>query len=270
MRCPDKFLRHALFGLSIAVLSVGLSFPPAVADDANGITDVTPQQTIEPVTLAPPMASAYASSRKSGKRYFIEFRSRSAASYGHMYVLYGRLSERGQIVSSKIAGLHPAGDTNDCINCSVYPWTIGHLIFVPAETNASDGDLEEKYVTSRFRVVLDKAQYDRISAYIRKLQANNQLWHALLRNCVSFGKDIADYMGLRTPVFSLVEPKDFVDGLRELNGVRPQKALNDASHGAQITIRATPQTPAPDAKPPSVPKKPAVDPALISRAGTAG
>ena len=40
----------------------------------------------------------------AGKSYFIEFRGRSAANYGHMYVLYGRVNARDEIVSSRIAG----------------------------------------------------------------------------------------------------------------------------------------------------------------------
>jgi len=35
---------------------------------------------------------------------------------------------------------------------------------VPAETRWTDGDLENKYVTSRYRVLVSKEQYDRIVA----------------------------------------------------------------------------------------------------------
>src|SRR5262249_57044181 len=91
-----------------------------------------------------------AAAKPSYKPYFIEFRSRAAASYGHMYVIYGQLNGQGEIVKSDIAGLHQKGDGNDCENCSLIPWTVGHFLFVPSETGASDGDLEDKYVTGRF------------------------------------------------------------------------------------------------------------------------
>src|SRR5262249_61216504 len=72
-----------------------------------------------------------------GRPYFIEFRARSAANYGHMYVLYGRVNGNDQIIASRIAGLHPAGDAADCFNCSLFDWTVGHLVPVPFETCAS-------------------------------------------------------------------------------------------------------------------------------------
>ena len=40
----------------------------------------------------------------SAKRYFVEFRARNAESYGHMYVMYGEVNERHEIIKSEIAG----------------------------------------------------------------------------------------------------------------------------------------------------------------------
>jgi len=165
----------------------------------------------------------------SYRPYFVEFRSRAAATYGHMYVIYGQLNGRGEIIKSDIAGLHPAGDANDCDNCSVITWTLGHLLFVPSETGASDGDLEEKYVTARYRVMVDAATFKKVSAHINKLKADQRVWHALLHNCVSFGNDIAGSMGLKTPTFIWMEPKDYVESLRDLNGGKPQKPLRFAA-----------------------------------------
>ncbi|MGB8039653.1 MAG: hypothetical protein WCF39_16400 [Pseudolabrys sp.] len=165
----------------------------------------------------------------SYRPYFVEFRSRAAATYGHMYVIYGQLNGRGEIIKSDIAGLHPAGDANDCDNCSVITWTLGHLLFVPSETGASDGDLEEKYVTARYRVMVDAATFKKVSAHINKLKTDQRVWHALLHNCVSFGNDIAGSLGLKTPTFIWMEPKDYVESLRELNGGKPQKPLRFAA-----------------------------------------
>lgn len=168
--------------------------------------------------------------------YFVEFRSRAAADYGHMYVMYGKLNARGEVTESRIAGLHPAGDTYGCQNCSLSNWMIGHIIFVPSETGASNGDLEEKYVTSRYRINLDEANYERTVAYITKLQAENPLWNAFWRNCVSFGRDIASFIGLQTPGLILIEPKDFVDELRKMNGGSEQPPLNNAPNMTE-TVR---------------------------------
>jgi len=89
----------------------------------------------------------------AGKRYFVEFRARNAESYGHMYVMYGEVNERHEIIKSEIAGFFPAGDKQHCLNCSVTYWTMGHVLPVPSEIGASDGDLEEQYVLARYRVL---------------------------------------------------------------------------------------------------------------------
>src|SRR5450759_2437991 len=159
-----------LVGVSV---SLWLTAWPASAEDAKPKTAISaappaatePSNAMQPGPKAKPAQSSY-------KPYFVEFRARSAASYGHMYVIYGQVNNRGEIVKSDIAGLHPAGDTNDCLNCSVVAWTIGHVIPVPAEIGASDGDLEEKYVTARYRVWVDTATFNKISAYIHKLKTD--------------------------------------------------------------------------------------------------
>ena len=202
-----------------------------------------------------------------GRPYFIEFRARAAANYGHMYVLYGRVNGRDQIVASRIAGLHPAGDANDCFNCSLFNWTVGHLVPVPSETGASDGDLEEKYVTARYRVWLTAAEFKKVDAYIRKLQADNPTWNALFNNCVGFGRNIAEFMGLKVPAFVWLEPKDFVEGMREDNGLKTEQLpLKDApvssasvSHAAPLPPQkpaAQPASQSEPAKPAAKPKKP--------------
>jgi hypothetical protein len=216
-----------LVGAGVAAVALGLNAPLASAQDTNPAA-ATAQL---PTSAAKPAKSSY-------KPYFVEFRARAAASYGHMYVLYGQVNGNNEIIKSDIAGLHPAGDANNCDNCSVFGWTIGHVIFVPSETGASDGDLEEKYVSSRYRVMVDAATFQRVSAYIAKLKAENPLWNALWRNCVSFGNDIAGNLGLKTPGTVWIEPKDYVDHLRFLNGGKPQTALRYAAPGSAKTSSA--------------------------------
>jgi hypothetical protein len=235
MRNAFGFGRPAgiLVGLS-AVLAFGIQSFAAKAQTAAAASDGdAPKMIVQTTTGA----------SHAGRPYFIEFRARSAASYGHMYVLYGKVNSSDQIISSRIAGLHPAGDAADCVNCSVVNWTIGHLIPVPSETGASDGDLEEKYVTARFRVWLTQAEYKKIDAYIRKLQAENPMWNALWNNCVKFGRDVAEFMGLKVPFSFWLQPKEFIDTLREENGVsREQLPLKDAAVGGKDpSVNARPQ-----------------------------
>lgn len=171
-------------------------------------------------STAPAITPATNANRElSGRPYFIEFRARNAAQYGHTFVLYGRVGTKGTI-----AGFHPAGDSSDCVNCSALPWIIGHIIPVPAETGASDGDNEpELYLTARYRVMLTAAEYKIVVAHIKSKQANSKMWQALFNNCNQFAAGIAEFMDLQTP--STWNPSRlFVEGLTDLNGGKPLKS----------------------------------------------
>jgi hypothetical protein len=161
-----------------------------------------------------------ASTQTETRPYFIEFRSRNAANYGHAFVQFGRNGTKGSIV-----GLHPAGDRADCVNCSVLPWTIGHLVPVPAEVGPSDGDDEpELYLTARYRVRLTPAEYKKVVAFIRKKQVETKTWNAITNNCVQFLGEIAQYMGLKTPSsVGIFATRIYVNQLAELNGGTPHK-----------------------------------------------
>jgi hypothetical protein len=158
----------------------------------------------EPVTAA-------ACKPEAGKPYFVEFRSRTAASYGHSFLFHGRLGAPGKFGKFDVAGLHPRGD-----DPAVYMQ--GHVMPVPAETGASEGDLDEQYLTARYCVVLGEAEYLRVAAYIRKLQATTKEWHAPTKNCNSFLGDVAEYMRLKTPPTPFLYPESYVNMLRDLNG----------------------------------------------------
>src|SRR6202050_48394 len=90
----------------------------------------------------PPVAAP--DNPKYGGRYFVDFRARSAASYGHAFLWYGRLKQDGKVGAIEVAGLHPATD-------SVVPYILGHIIPVPSETGKSYGDLDEQYLTASYR-----------------------------------------------------------------------------------------------------------------------
>ncbi|MGL4439639.1 MAG: hypothetical protein ACRCUE_10215 [Bosea sp. (in: a-proteobacteria)] len=143
--------------------------------------------------------------------YYIEFRSRSAASYGHTFASVGKLDASGNIETSEIVGLHPATE-------SPIPWMIGHILPVPSETGASDGDLEEKYWTARYRVRMNQQRYDAVMSDIRKLQSSSPAWHAVFYNCNAFVGDVAKLMGLKAPANSMLFPKEYIEELASVNG----------------------------------------------------
>jgi hypothetical protein len=250
-----------LFGLTMAAV-LGLGGQTARADD---VIQTASPASVDAAKIYHAKKTATAGKKTARARsvphtYFVEFRARNAASYGHMYVLYGRVNSREEIVESHIAGFFPAGDKRDCENCSVFNWTIGHVIFVPGEMGASDGDLEEKYVLARFRVWVTRDEYKKVAGYIKEREANKPMWNALWKNCVDFGRDVAEFMNLKVPLFIWMEPKDFVIALREDNGVhQTQLPLKDAPTGLRTTVKsASRAAPLPPQKPKA--KKPASEP----------
>jgi len=154
-------------------------------------------------------AAARRAPEQAADRYFIEFRSRYALTYGHTFLAHGRLNARGEIVESEIAGLHPAGEGPTL-------WMIGHLIPVPSEVGPSDGDLEEAYISARYRIELTEGRYKEVVAYIRQLQASSPIWHAGAYNCNRFVGVVAEHMGLRAPN-SIQKPQEFITNLRLMN-----------------------------------------------------
>ena len=144
--------------------------------------------------------------------YYVDFRARTAATYGHAFIWYGKTSEK----QVEVAGLAPAGDE--------LPYILGHIIFVPSETGASYGDLDEQYLTASYRVYLNEADAKKVFAYIKHLQETSPLWNAATTNCTAFIGRIASFMGLNAP-FHLLKPEEYVNQLRELNGGRKMVRL---------------------------------------------
>jgi len=207
--------------LSSGRLSVALLIPLVVAGCA-------PDAQIKPNTVsynnertsvttvgAPPTVTAQKSAGKvvtqqTAGQYFIEFRSRYALSYGHTYVIFGQMDKGGRVISREVAGLHPKSN-------SAVPYVLGHYIPVPAETGESDGDLDDRYRSASWRVMLSESEYRQVVAYIRDLQARSHFWQATVNNCNAFTGEIARSMGYKTPGIWL-RPQQFVTRLREMNG----------------------------------------------------
>jgi hypothetical protein len=187
--------RALLAGICLVSFSPGWQIQLARAQEA------TPNKQV----LGTIAAGARTSAQKA--LYYVDFRARTAASYGHAFTWYGRTDKK----KVEIAGLHPASD-------SIVPYILGHVIPVPSETGASYGDLDPEYLTASYRVLMDEAQANHVFAYIKHLQETSPVWNAATYNCVAFIQDIARYMGLRVPGNHLLYPEDWVNQLRALNG----------------------------------------------------
>ena len=195
-----------LAGFCALAIAAGGQAPAAAAQGAA----VSPKtDTSAPPSNAARPATGRTKGEKPANRYFIEFQSRTALSYGHAYVVYGRLDAKGHMVDPHIGGMHPA-------STNVIPYMIGHFVPVPAEHGASDGDMEEEYVSARYRVMLSEAEYNKVAAYIKELENSTPVWHAVLYSCISFIADVARFMGMRTPPTGMY-PEVFINNLEAMN-----------------------------------------------------
>lgn len=160
------------------------------------------------LSTTPPTSDVKPARRFASKgQYYVDFRARTAASYGHAFIWYGKTNEK----KVEVAGLHPRGDT--------LPYILGHVTFVPADTGASYGDLDEQYLTASYRVYLNEADAKKVFGYIKHLQANSPVWNVETTNCTSFIGRVASFMGLKTP-FHLIRPEEYVNQIKALNGGR--------------------------------------------------
>lgn len=190
----------------------------------------------EPIRI--PVTSAGCKNvRAPGKPYFVEFRSRTAVSYGHTFVFYGRLGDGNRFASFQVAGLHPKGDDPNT-------YLQGMMVPVESETGVSWGDLDEQYLTARFCVTLTEAEYRKALAYIKHLQATKKTWHATTYNCNAFAADIARHMGLDSPNPNMYLPETFIKRMAELNPKgKPGNpfAFNFSTFQQTPTVQSQPQ-----------------------------
>jgi hypothetical protein len=167
------------------------------------------QSTAPRLAIKEPV-KASACKLEPGKQYFVEFRARTAQSYGHSFLFHGKLAGGNKFANFAVAGLHPRG-TDPAV------YMQGHMMPVPAETGVSEGDLDEQYLTASYCVVMGEAEYNRVAAYIRRLQMTTKEWHAPTKNCNYFLGEIAEYMKLKTPPTAFLYPESYVNMLRDLN-----------------------------------------------------
>ncbi len=245
VRKKNTFRIRFLAGLCAVALSWGFTLPQAKAQE----NPREPAAGAAPITLNQKVSS--------GKRYFVEFRSRSALSYGHTFLVHGKLNANGQIgrvTAAQVAGLHPATE-------STVPWMIGHLIPVVSETGASDGDTEDEYTTAAYKITLTEQEYARVSAYIRNHQKNSPLWHAVLYNCNAWVGDVAKFMGLKAPSKTMSYPEEYITAMAAMNGGKATRPNPLPQRSAAASRPAKPQAAKPQTPKPQTVATPAATPA---------
>ncbi len=158
---------------------------------------------------APETAGRQAYKPREQYPYYVDFRARTAASYGHAFVWYGRRTDR----RVEVAGLHPAGE-------STVPYVLGHVLPVPSETGASlrrprrsipDEQLPRLSQRSGWqtRLRLHQEAAEKFAGMeCRDIQLHGVHW----RHCEVYGFEDA--------IYHLLYPEEWVDNLRKINGDR--------------------------------------------------
>jgi len=191
--------------------------PPAAAEDLDVLA--TAKKMLASIETPADAISVRPAPRKLSSSakgpYYVDFRARTAASWGHAFVWYGKSSER----AVEVAGLTPAGDVKE--------YVLGYITWVPSETGASYGDLDPQYLTAHYKVYLNEADAKRVFAYIEHLKKSSPVWSAEISNCTAFIGDIAEFMGLKTPS-RWTRPENYVNELKALNNGKQVVRLSDA------------------------------------------
>ena len=214
-----KRLSHRALCLLAGLCAIGSTAAalPASANDGQSSNPVARLlAAIETPADASPARPALRKSSAAAARgpYYVDFRARTAASWGHAFVWYGKTSER----AVEVAGLTPKGD--------VAEYVLGYITWVPSETGASYGDLDPEYLTAHYKVYLSEADAKRVFAYIEHLKKSSPVWSAEISNCTAFIGDIAAFMGLKTPS-RWIRPENYVNELKALNGGRQVVRLSE-------------------------------------------
>src|SRR5579871_5675376 len=172
-----KRLNHIALGLLAGLGAFALTGAASAAPDGDG----QPHPLVAKVlALFDPPADATPAQPESRRQaaakgpYYVDFRARTAASWGHSFVWYGKSSER----AVEVAGLTPKGD--------VAEYMLGYVTWVPSETGASYGDLDPEYLTAHYKVYLNEADAKRVFAYIKHLKEHSPVWSAEISNCTAF------------------------------------------------------------------------------------
>jgi hypothetical protein len=154
--------------------------------------------------------------------HYIEFRAASIGTYGHSYVVYGRLNARGEPADTHYTDRHPVGNYG--------LMAIGHVLPVPANTRWNPEVLKLP-ISSSYRHKLTAAQYQNLLREIRVAQAEKSpTWQAIANNCNHYAARLARAAGLKAPD-DLQLSYGFVPSLRALNArsASPKPAASSPS-----------------------------------------
>jgi hypothetical protein len=141
--------------------------------------------------------------------FYIEFRARNqVGGFGHSYVTLGTIDALGHLRQTVVAGFTPKSADDD-------HW--GRLaIPVTGSVGVTRSDFFRR-PDILFRVAISKARYHFVVGRIYSLRKTWTTYALLGRNCNDFTSEIAQSIGLRTPVITTQYSVGYLSELRTLN-----------------------------------------------------
>lgn len=140
-------------------------------------------------------------------QHFVDFRARSGGIFGHTYVVYGNIDNRGHILRARAAGFYPRGELSQTVLSALLPMP-SYVGLEPSDRN--------RLPSMIYRRRLNADAYARLVATVESLRKTPPAWHLFFFNCNAFTAKIARSIGLRAPP-TLELPNDFVRGLYSMN-----------------------------------------------------
>lgn len=145
--------------------------------------------------------------RLTGAPYFVDFRARRGAVFGHTFLVYGRLGANGEILNVEYAGNYPADGQIGLM--------VGSVVPVRTIIGSVKDDLTDP-ATIIYRRKLTTAQFARLKATVRHVRATEHYWHLMFFNCNDIAVEATKSIGLRSPSPWLI-PHAYVTALSAMN-----------------------------------------------------
>ena len=142
---------------------------------------------------------------RPGLSHFVEFRARPSGDIGHSLVVYGPLDAHGRPAERHHASFIPGMDGRK-----------GMIFPIHGKVGASHDDIHAVAIAS-YRRDISAAQYERVQFAVRRMKAQQRLWHAMFLNCNDLSIEVAEAIELRRPP-GWLPPNLWVEMLRALNG----------------------------------------------------
>ena len=179
------------------VLGVFLAMPLPARIEAGGGNYERPR---------PPRISAVAPEATS---FYIDIRAREeAGGFGHSNLALGTVNQSGHEQQTVLVGFVPRSADDDRWSRFAIP--------VTGSVGVTRSDFVQQ-PAARFRVTISKTNYFRAVNKIYSLRSTWKTYDLLVHNCNGFVGQIANSVGLRTPMMTAQLPIRYVAELRGLN-----------------------------------------------------